>query len=175
MSLPGCQSVSTKCSPPLKTVDKVDINKYLGKWYEIASLPQWFQRNCFGSTANYFLREDGDIGVVNSCFEDSVNGPIKRVRGKAWAVDSSNSKLQVQFFWPFRGDYWIIELGENYDYAVVGNPTREYLWILSRSPQISEDFYNKLIETIKLKHNYTNLDELKKTMHPEITKTEISH
>lgn len=149
----------------LKTVPTVEISRYLGLWYEIASLPQWFQRDCFRVTAEYQLREDGDLSVLNRCNKGSLDGKISEAHGKAWSVDPSNSKLKVQFFWPFRGDYWIIELGENYEYAVVGNPTRKYLWILSRTPTMEDSVYDKLIDRIKNVHHYTNLDQLQKMKH----------
>lgn len=151
----------------LKTVAHVDLSRYIGVWYEIASLPQWFQRNCYGSTAEYSLRDDGDIRVVNRCHKGSLDGPLSEATGKAWSVDPNNAKLKVQFFWPFRGDYWIIELGEDYEYAVVGHPKKKYLWILSRAPQMSELLYQRLVEKIRSVHLYTNLDQLKKTVQKE--------
>jgi apolipoprotein D and lipocalin family protein len=140
--------------PPLETVKQVELNRYLGLWYEIGSLPQWFQRDCFGTTAEYSMRDDGKIKVINTCFKGSLEGRKSVAKGKAWSVDPSNAKLKVQFFWPFRGDYWIIELGDNYEYAVVGAPNRKYLWILARTPRIDETLYNQLLETIKTKHHY---------------------
>jgi apolipoprotein D and lipocalin family protein len=155
-------AVSAAGTPDLETVPQVDLQRYLGRWYEIASLPQWFQRNCFGVTADYKLREDGDVDVLNRCSKGSLQGPLSEAHGKAWAVDASNAKLKVQFFWPFRGDYWIIELGADYDYAVVGSPNRKYLWILSRKPAMEERLFNELVEKIKTKHHYENLEALKK-------------
>jgi apolipoprotein D and lipocalin family protein len=137
---------------PLQTVSSVDINQYLGKWYEIASIPQRFQKGCAASSAEYSLRDDGDITVLNSCrLED---GSIKKVRGRAWTTDDTNAKLKVRFFWPFSGDYWIIELAEDYSYAVVGHPDRDYLWILSRTAEISPALYDELMEKIEVKHGY---------------------
>lgn len=138
---------------PLQTVSSVDLNRYLGKWYEIASIPQRFQEGCAASSAEYSLRSDGDIKVINSCrLED---GSIKVARGKAWVVDqATNAKLKVRFFWPFSGDYWIIELADDYSYAVVGHPDRDYLWILSRTPQISPALFDTLMERIENKHGY---------------------
>ena len=158
--------VDAKAQPKLETVEKVDLPRYLGLWYEIASLPQWFQRNCYGTTAEYSMKGE-DLQVINRCFKGSLSGSESKAVGKAWAVDDSNAKLKVQFFWPFRGDYWIIELGENYEYAVIGSPKRKSLWILSRTPQMDETLFNDLIEKIKNKHHYTNLDQLQKTEQPE--------
>jgi apolipoprotein D and lipocalin family protein len=138
---------------PLQTVSSVDLNRYLGKWYEIASIPQRFQEGCAASSAEYSLRSDGDIKVINSCrLED---GSIKVARGKAWVVDeATNAKLKVRFFWPFSGDYWIIELADDYSYAVVGHPDREYLWILSRTAEISPALFDTLMERIENRHGY---------------------
>jgi len=137
---------------PVQTVESVDLDRYLGKWYEIASIPQRFQAGCYASTAEYSLRNNGKIGVLNSCrLED---GTIKTARGTAWAVDDSNAKLKVRFFWPFSGDYWIIELAEDYSYAVVGHPNREYLWILARTEEIEPALFDELMNTIETKHGY---------------------
>lgn len=125
--------------PELRTVPKVDLSRYLGSWYEIARLPSRFQKDCYAARAVYSLRADGDIEVRNICHKGSPGGEEKVAKGKAWVVDpSTNAKLKIQFFWPFRGDYWILELGESYEYAVVGTPDRKYLWILSRTPQLDE-------------------------------------
>lgn len=134
---------------PLRTVASVDLQRYLGTWYEIATIPARFQRNCVGVTATYTARPDGTIGVVNRCRKFTLDGHEKSVRGKAWVVDKeSNAKLKVRFFWPFSGDYWIIELDPDYQYAVVGHPDRKYLWILSRGPQMDDSLYAQLLERI---------------------------
>jgi apolipoprotein D and lipocalin family protein len=134
---------------PPTVVRHVDLDRYLGKWYEIARYPNRFQKQCVASTAVYSIREDGRIRVLNACRKGSLEGPLKRAEGKAWVVDeTTQAKLKVQFFWPFRGDYWIIDLGENYEYAVVGHPKRKYLWILSRTPQMETEVYEEILERI---------------------------
>lgn len=132
--------------PPLQTVAKVDVSRYLGRWYEIARLPNRFQKGCAGSTADYTLREDGEISVTNSC-RNQQDGSLDQVTGRAWVVDAtSNAQLKVSFFWPFRGDYWIIELGKEYEYAVVGTPNRKYLWILSRTADMDDGLYAAILQ-----------------------------
>lgn len=130
-----------KSHPPLETVSTVDLNRYLGRWYEIARYPNSFERKCARDvTAQYSLKPDGDIRVVNSC--TTLSGSIARSVGTAKTADkSTNAKLKVTFFWPFYGDYWIIDLGRDYDYAVVGEPSRKFLWILSRTSQMPQDLY----------------------------------
>lgn len=151
--------------PPLETVPYVDIQRYLGTWYEIATIPQRFQKGCTAVTATYSLRKDGAIEVVNSCRKGSLDGPRKSVRGKAWVVDKrTNAKLKVRFFWPFSGDYWVIGLDVDYRWAVVGHPGRKYLWILSRTPQMSEDLYRQILELVRA-HGY-ELGGIKKTLQP---------
>jgi apolipoprotein D and lipocalin family protein len=133
----------------LEVVPHVELEKYLGKWYEIAHLPAKFQEGCDETTATYTLSKDGSISVLN---QSKKNGKMKQAKGKAKVVDkNSNAKLKVTFFWPFYGDYWIIKLGNNYEYSVVGTPNRKYLWILSRTRQMDDKLYSQLIEYVKSK------------------------
>lgn len=122
-------------APPVQSVGQIDLVRYTGKWYEIAAFPMFFQRNCLGdTTAEYSLQPDGDVKVDNRCRTESG---FDQAIGKAWVADAAvNSQLKVSFFWPFRADYWVIGLDQDYRWAVVGNPNRKYLWILSRTPQL---------------------------------------
>lgn len=136
----------------LATVNSVDLNRYAGKWYEIASFPQRFQKGCHCTTAEYTLTDKNYVVVKNSCRLDSITGKAITIQGKAFVKKKSgNAKLKVQFFWPFRGDYWIIDLADNYSYAVVGHPNRKYLWILSRTNTMSDSLYDKITERLVLK------------------------
>ncbi len=135
-------AIATK-NEKLETVGYVDLDRYLGKWYEIAAFPQGFEKGCTCTTAEYSLREDGTIAVVNSCV---INGNPKSVEGKATVTDKkTNAKLEVQFAWPFSGKYWIIALAPDYSYAIVGHPNRKYLWILGRKPAMDAMTYNHLV------------------------------
>ncbi|MDH3328946.1 MAG: lipocalin family protein [Desulfobulbaceae bacterium] len=135
---------------PLKTVPHVDLERYAGLWFEIARYPNKFQKGCIGSKATYTLRDDGKLAVLNQCYDTSFSGKIRSAKGKALVVDrQTNAKLKVTFFWPFAGDYWIIELGENYEYAVVGHPKRKYLWILSREKTMGEDLYQSILSRLE--------------------------
>lgn len=127
----------------LKTVDYVDVKRYMGTWYEIARFPQRFERGLVGTSANYELLQNGKVRVLNSGFEGHLGGRLRTAKGVAKVVDTkSNAKLKVSFFWPFSGDYWILELGIEYEYAVVGDESRRYLWILSRTPTMDEALYD---------------------------------
>ena len=137
---------------PLKTVPNVDLNKYAGKWFEIASFPQRFQKRCHCTTAQYTLTDKGYLIVENRCNKDSVNGKLSYIKGKAFVVkNTGNAKLKVQFFWPFKGDYWIIDLANDYSYAVVSNPNKKSLWVLSRASKIDAAVYQQIIMRLKEK------------------------
>ncbi len=135
----------------LKTVPSVDLNRYVGKWYEIARYPNRFEKECTADvTAQYTLRPDGKIEVVNSCRK--ADGTMKSSKGSAKVADKkTNAKLKVTFFWPFYGKYWIIELDPEYRYAVVSEPGRDYLWILSRTPKLDPAVYDAI--TARLRQN----------------------
>jgi apolipoprotein D and lipocalin family protein len=132
--------------PPVDTVKAVDLASYMGKWFEIAAFPQRFQKGCHCTTAEYELTAKGYVRVINTCRKGGALGKITRAKGKAFVVpNSGNAKLKVQFFWPFKGNYWIIDLAGDYSYAVVGDPTRKYLWILSRTPQMDPPLYAEIV------------------------------
>jgi len=135
----GCCGIICSTVHPPVVVPYVDLNRYVGKWYEIARYPTPFQAGCASSTANYTANEDGTIGVFNTCLapDGSVNSTIQ---GTARVVDATtNAKLKVSFpNVPIPGDYWIIDLGQDYEYAVVGDPTRLTLFILSRTPTLDQ-------------------------------------
>jgi apolipoprotein D and lipocalin family protein len=164
-ALAGCSASTTERLrlPPLETVPHVDLARYAGTWYEIASFPQSFQRGCVATTATYTPRGDGDIDVLNRCRKESLDGEEKSALGRAKVVDSTtNAKLEVSFFRPFWGDYWIIDLGADYEHAVVGHPGRDYLWILSRAPKMSEATYEGILARLKAKGYDTS--RLKRTL-----------
>ncbi|MEQ1541478.1 MAG: lipocalin family protein [Novosphingobium sp.] len=109
----------------------VDLNRYLGRWYEIARYEQSFQKDCEGVTADYALRDDGSISVLNRCRKP--DGRITDAKGRAKVVDAaSKAKLKVSFFGPFYGDYWVLDHADDYSWSIVGEPSGRYLWLLSR-------------------------------------------
>jgi apolipoprotein D and lipocalin family protein len=168
VALAGCARNSTSDRlglPPLETVARVDLGRYVGTWYEIASFPQRFQRGCTATTATYTIRNDGDIDVLNRCRLGSLDGKEKAARGRARVVDrSTNAKLEVSFFRPFWGDYWIIDLADDYSYAVVGHPSRDYLWILSRTPAMDEAIYQGIVTRLQARGYETS--RLVRTLQP---------
>jgi len=135
--------------PPLEVVESVDLSRYAGTWYEIASYPAPFQAGCTGTTAEYTLQDDGTVKVVNTCYSGSLDGPVQQIEGAARVPDPATpAKLKVTFFAPFEADYWIIDLGPDYEYAVVGVPSRLFLWILSRSPTLDEATYQEILDRL---------------------------
>ncbi len=139
--------------PPLETVPRVELSRYMGTWYDIASFPQRFQKGCTGTTATYTLRDDGTVTVVNRCARGSLDGKVTVAKARAKVVDrETNARLKVSFFWPFWGDYWVIDLGKDYEYAVVGHPSRKYLWILSRTPTMAPEVYEGILDRLKAQH-----------------------
>ena len=142
----ACLSSCREARSPLQVVPAVDLRRYVGEWYEIARFPNRFQEDCVGSRAAYTLRDDGKIAVLNQCYEGSFTGKLRTAKGTARVNDkNTNAKLRVSFFWPFSGDYWIIDLGKDYEYAVVGHPDRTYLWILSRTKKMDETLYHDIL------------------------------
>ncbi|WP_425410989.1 lipocalin family protein [Hyphococcus sp.] len=135
---------------PLETANDVDIDRYLGRWYEIARFPNNFEKNCEGVTAEYGRREDGLISVTNTCRKGSTDGERQVAEGRARIVDeTTNAKLEVSFFGPFWGDYWILDLAEDYSLSLVGEPQGRYLWILSRTPTISVETRADALNTLE--------------------------
>ena len=148
--------VGCSASNPPDTVASVDLQRYVGTWYEIARYPKIFELGLVGVTAEYALDNDGTVSVTNRGFMGKLNGSESTIHGVATVVDkTSNAKLSVKFDpFPaslFPGDYWIIELGQNYEYAVVSDPKRATLWILSRTPQMDFSVYNGIIASLNEK------------------------
>lgn len=132
------------CSPwaaadnaPLPTVSTVDLSRYVGSWYEIALLPNRFERQCVSDTQAHYTAKDGGIQVLNRCRK--ADGQIDDAKGRAKIVEGSgNAKLRVSFFWPFYGDYWVLALDPDYSAVLVGEPSRKLAWVLARRPDLPE-------------------------------------
>ncbi len=142
--------IAVSCSPAYLAVDSVeefDIEKYMGKWYEIYRLPNSFEEGLEDITARYELMDDGKVLVTNEGRVKSDNSRIKQAKGKAWIPDPKKpSKLKVSFFWPFAGDYWVLKIDADYNNALVGDPSGKYLWILSRERRPDPAIINELKE-----------------------------
>ena len=158
-------------SKELITVSSVDLNRYVGTWYEIARLPNRFQEKCSGDvTATYTLLDDGNMKIVNRCRQEDGEFTTAEGLARRATEDGPNTRLEVRFapaflsFLPFVwGDYWIIDLASDYSYAVIGEPERRYLWILARSGQMDENLLGEILA--KVKHQGYDISSLIRTKH----------
>ena len=142
---------ATSCSqdPPLAVAPNVDLSRFQGQWFEIAKLPRTTQTDCYGTLAFYTLSSDGTLVLVNQCHVGSISGPLKSVTMTAKATDPATpAKLSLDVG-GFYGDYWILEVGTDYEYAVVGHPSRSYLWILSRTPSIDQTKLQSILSNVR--------------------------
>ncbi len=168
--LGGCTGLPDQVEP----VGGFDSGRYLGTWYEIARLPQWFQRGCYNSTATYSLNDDGSVKVINRCQREGEAASV--AEGEARVVPGShNAKLKVRFDnWFSRllpkvteGNYWIIALDKDYQTVVIGEPSREYLWILAHQPELNDDQYQALVQVAEDKGFPVDQLERNRTLRPD--------
>jgi apolipoprotein D and lipocalin family protein len=129
----------------MPTVANVDLNRYLGKWFEVSSIPNRFQSMCVADTQAEYKKDEDIVRVINRCRKS--DGSVTVAKGRAKIVEgSNNSKLRVSFFWPFYGNYWILALDPDYRWVLVGEPDRKFGWILSRSPQLDTVTVNQILD-----------------------------
>ncbi len=146
--LTGCGLPPDLGLPALDVVEDVEIERYMGRWYEIARYPNSFEQDCVGVTADYTLLSDGRVEVLNTC-RDADGNTVSTIEGFAEVADpETRAKLTVYFFFPFGAPYWILELGDDYEYAVVGDPSRTFLWILSRTPTLDPALYDEITQRL---------------------------
>ncbi len=139
-SLGACVSGPVGNPHPPEPGKTVALDRYLGRWYEFARYDMMFERGCEGVTADYSLRPDGQIRVLNSCHKGAPDGRLTTAEGRAKKVgDTLGAKLKVSFFGPFYADYWVLDRADDYSWAIVGEPTGRYLWILTRSPTLTPE------------------------------------
>jgi len=149
------------------TVKSLDLNRYLGTWYEIARFPHSFEKNLVGVTATYSLRDDGKIKVLNQGYKNTLDGELSVAEGKAKIADPLKpANLKVSFFWIFYAEYNVLELDENYQYAMIGSSSDKYFWILCRTPQMDSATYEMLLE--KARNRGYNLSKLEKVPQKQI-------
>lgn len=129
--------------PPLKTVPHVDLQRYLGTWYVIANLPYFLENGKVATADVYTMRDDGTMGNTFVFRRDSLAAPEEQWDGYAWVIDGTgNAEWRVRFWWPLSATYLIIDLDPEYRWAVIGHPSREYFWVLSRTRQMSDEVYD---------------------------------
>lgn len=140
----GCNAQNNE-KMDYSTVKELNLQRYLGTWYEIARFDHRFERGLQGVTATYSMRDDGKIKVVNQGYENSPDGKLSVAEGKAKTTDEPG-KLKVSFFWIFYGDYYVLELDKDYQWVLIGSSSDKYLWILSRTPKLEEPVKNRILE-----------------------------
>ncbi len=140
LALSACVAGPSGNPKPPQPAKSVDLERYLGRWYEVARYDMRFEKGCEGVTADYSKRPDGLIRVLNSCRKGGLDGPLKTAEGRARVVDTaSNAKLKVSFFGPFWGDYWVLDHADDYSWSIVGEGSGKYLWLLSRKPPTDQE------------------------------------
>ena len=161
-----CLAVLSGCAstPPPRTVDRVDLKRFMGDWYVISLLPWFGEKGNVNTMDIYALRPDGKIDVTYAFRKGTLEAPRKEWKAKAWAVDPSNARWKVQFVWPFAADYLVLALADDYRYTVIGHPSRGLAWIMSRTPKMSQNDYEAAILALKQQDFDTN--KLEKVRQP---------
>lgn len=141
----GCQTME-----PIHTVDHVDLNRFEGKWYVIASIPTYIEKEAYNAVESYRLTDDGTVETTFTFNKGDFNGPLKTYRPRGYIRDKqSNAVWGMQFIWPFKAEYRIIYLSDDYTETVIGRTKRDYVWIMARRPSISDDTYQRIIDFIQ--------------------------
>ena len=139
---------------PIHTVSRVDLNRFMGDWYVIASIPTFIEKNAFNAVESYRLAEDGTIDTTFTFNKGGFDGPLKMYRPRGFVRDEdSNAVWAMQFIWPFKAEYRIIYLSEDYSHTVIGRTKRDYVWIMARQPSISDAAYQRIVEFLE-EQNY---------------------
>lgn len=156
--------ILTSCAaslPPLKTVDNVDIKRFMGPWYVIACIPTFIETEAYNGVETYTLNPDGTIDTVFTFNKGGFDGPLKRYNPRGFIVDTvNNSTWGMQFIWPIKAEYLITHLNDDYTQTVIGRNKRDYVWIMARTPQIPEADYSSLVQ--KLKDQGYDINKLRK-------------
>ena len=143
LSLAGCQS-----PPPMETVDAVDLERYMGEWYVIASIPTWIERDAYAAREVYTLAEDGTIDTVFTFRDGGFDGEERRYTATGFVHSDDHAEWRMQFLWPFRAEFLIIALDDDYEHTVIGRTRRDYVWIMAREPEMDDATYRELVELI---------------------------
>jgi apolipoprotein D and lipocalin family protein len=142
--LSACQSM-----PPMETVDRVDLERFMGRWYVIAAIPTFIEDEAYNALEEYSLNEDGTIDTVFSFRDGSFDGELKRYNPKGFVRSEDNAEWGMRFVWPFKSEFLIIYLDEDYDRTIIGRTDRDYVWLMARSPEMPEADYQQLVDFIE--------------------------
>ena len=145
----GCNSPEDSAWEPLETVPYVDIARFMGDWYVIANIPTIIEKGATNAVESYKLNEQGEIETTFSFFQDSPTGKKKVYTPKGFIHNTqTNAEWRMQFIWPFKATFLIIDLGDDYSYTVIGVPNRKYVWIMSREPILSDDTFSEITQKL---------------------------
>ena len=145
VAISGCAT-----GPPIETVDSVNIERFMGDWYVIAAIPTFIEKDAYNAIESYRLAKDGSIETTFKFNKGAFDGPLKVYRPRGFIQDTqSNAVWGMQFFWPFKAEYRIIYLTEDYSQTVIGRTKRDYVWIMARTPVIPEDDYDRILDFLK--------------------------
>ncbi len=157
--LSGCQTMK-----PIHTVDKVDLNRFMGDWYVIASIPTFIEKDAFNAIESYRLDDDGTVATTFKFNKGSFDGPLKKYHARGYVRDKgSNAVWGMQFIWPFKAEYKIIFLSEDYSQTVIGRTKRDYVWIMAREKTIPADEYEEILKFLQ-EQDY-NIENISKVPH----------
>jgi apolipoprotein D and lipocalin family protein len=149
---------------PIHTVTAVDLERFMGKWYVIASIPTFIEKEAYNAVENYRLDDDGTIATTFTLNKGGLDGPIKKYTPRGFVTDDpSNAVWGMQFIWPFKAEYRIIYLTDDYSQTVIGRSKRDYVWIMARKPSIPDSDYRQILDF--LSDQGYQLDELRKVPH----------
>lgn len=144
--LVGCQA----SLPPMETVEHVDLERFMGDWYVIANIPTFIEKEAYNAIENYRLDEDGSIATTFTFRKGGFDGKQKRYEPRGFVVDTETNALWgMQFVWPFKGDYRIIYLSDDYSATVIGRQKRDYVWLMARTPEMDEADYQRALHAIQ--------------------------
>lgn len=153
--LAACQSM-----PPMETVDRVDLDRFMGRWYVIAAIPTFIEDEAYNAVEEYSLNEDGTIDTVFTFRDGAFDGELKRYNPTGFVRSENNAEWGMRFIWPFKSEFLIIYLDEAYDRTIIGRTDRDYVWLMARSPEIPEADYRRLVDFIESR-DY-DIDELRR-------------
>ena len=151
--LTGCNQLNKwpnmNIDKPLKTVEYVDLEKYMGKWYVIANIPTFIEKRATNAIENYKLNDNGEVETTFTFYQDSPIGKKKEYNPKGYVFNKeTNAEWRMQFIWPFKMPFLIIDLDKNYTYTVIGYPNRNYVWIMSREPKMTSEIFDKILKNL---------------------------
>ena len=148
----GCQTMK-----PIHTVDKVDLNRFMGDWYVIASIPTFIEKDAFNAMESYRIDDDGTVAATFRFNKGSLDGPVKVYNPRGFIQDKqSNAVWGMQFFWPFKAEYRIIYLSKDYSQTIIGRTKRDYVWIMARTNTIPNTDYERIVKFLKEQDYDTN-------------------